>query len=154
MENNYWHDYYENNLIGEEKEAIDEAYNAVTSKIEEHDLKTSNDDRAEELIAALTQYVVESREYYFAGGLYKEGDDYYFDAVRPSNGLPYITKINTGLKLAEHHSSLYQLTTTLWGAKLVDYREGGAAASPTFASLSDELHDEIVRSIESNEFYN
>ena len=60
MKNN-WHEYYENQLTGVEKDAVDFSYEQIINVFEFHGVKTSNDDRAEELVSAITKYLVESK---------------------------------------------------------------------------------------------
>lgn len=94
-------------------------------------------------------------KYYFAGGMYWEEDNkkMSFDAVSPSNGLPYITTDKNGLVLTSHHSSLYQLSDDLSEAFLVDYRQGGQGQSPRRVKLSEKLSNEFKQVIEQGRIY-
>lgn len=56
-----WHNFYVNNLSSDEQEVVGEAYNALVTTFKSYSMQTSGDDRAEELIAAITKYLVESR---------------------------------------------------------------------------------------------
>lgn len=61
MKRNYWHEYYDNQLTENEKEAVDYAYESVTNIFESKGIKVSNDDRAEELVSAITAYLIQSK---------------------------------------------------------------------------------------------
>jgi hypothetical protein len=94
-------------------------------------------------------------EYYFAGGMYynKNSTDLVFNAVRPTGGLPYVTKNKKGLSLTSHHSSLYSLSEDLTEAYLIDSRSGGVSVSPAHIKLSKELQIEFKQVIDKDFFY-
>ena len=56
-----WHEVYES-LEGDQKDAVDEVFQDVSEILRLNGLKTAMDDRAETLVAAITQYVVESQQ--------------------------------------------------------------------------------------------
>jgi hypothetical protein len=57
-----WHDYYENNLQLNEKHCVDDSFKAIVSVFDEYGIDQAGDDRAEELIAAITKYLIESMQ--------------------------------------------------------------------------------------------
>jgi hypothetical protein len=96
------------------------------------------------------------KQYFFAGGIYYKDDTHketYFGAVRPTNGLPYITKNKNGLSLTSHHSSLYLLSDDFTEAILVDYRNGGVRKSPYNVKLPQKLVEKIKQSVANKNFY-
>lgn len=98
---------------------------------------------------------MESEKYYFAGGFYfmQNGKDVYFGAVRPTGGLPYVTKNPNGLSLTSHHSSLYVLSDNLERATLVHLRSGGVRNSPSIIGIPEKLQREFKKVIAENNFY-
>ena len=58
----YWHDRYEQleQSDPDMHDAIDEAYGEVVRVVRENELKCAGDDRAEQLVAAIARYFVES----------------------------------------------------------------------------------------------
>lgn len=58
----YWHDFYAEKLTTAEKNAIDEAYDAAVQSLRRAGFAVKGDDRAEKLVAALTQYLEECTE--------------------------------------------------------------------------------------------
>lgn len=63
MDNNImkWHEHYKSLSI-DERRTIDDAFAAVINVFQDHSIKCSYDDRAEELISAITKYLIESRK--------------------------------------------------------------------------------------------
>jgi hypothetical protein len=55
----YWHSLYEDESFPF-KNAVDKAYDAARSAIQSQGYSTANDDRAEELVAAIVRYIIES----------------------------------------------------------------------------------------------
>ena len=58
----YWHGFYEAHLTAEYKKCVDDCFTAVTNTIKENGLDYSGDDRAEKLISAITEYLIESMD--------------------------------------------------------------------------------------------
>lgn len=98
---------------------------------------------------------MESEKYYFAGGFYfmQNGKDVYFGVVRPTGGLPYVTKNSNGLSLTSHHSSLYLLSDDFTNATLVSHRSGGVKNSPSIIGIPEKLRKEFKQVIAENKFY-
>jgi hypothetical protein len=57
-----WHDYYENNLSKVEQMVVDGAFTAVAKIFKDAGLRAANDDRAEELVGRITEYLYESKQ--------------------------------------------------------------------------------------------
>lgn len=55
-----WHDEYEL-ADADTQQAVDHAYRAAVDSLRDNGIATSNDDRAEALVAAIMRYVNESR---------------------------------------------------------------------------------------------
>ena len=57
-----WHGYYESVASNATRSVIDNAYTAARKALRDAGYEAANDDRAEDLIAAITQYLVQSRD--------------------------------------------------------------------------------------------
>lgn len=107
---------------------------------------------------------------YCAGGMYyptikrklKGNLETYCDVTKPmefkfivgSNvDKTYLTHNSKGLSLTSHHSSLYQITSDLKSALLVDYRHGGNGISPESYELTEEQKKYIQNSIDSEYWF-
>lgn len=55
------HDQY-TKLSDREREAVDEAFNAVQSALTDFGIRVTGDDRAEKLVEAISTYLVESKK--------------------------------------------------------------------------------------------
>jgi hypothetical protein len=55
-----WHDHYENELTDGEKLVVNDAFSFVADTLSKNGINPAYDDRAEKLIAAITEYLVES----------------------------------------------------------------------------------------------
>lgn len=94
--------------------------------------------------------------YYFAGAIYYTDTTSYkthFEAVRSTNGLPYVTTDKNGLDSTSHHSSLYRLSEDLMTAHLEKHRGGGVIESPKKVKLSEKLQNEFKKIINNKDFY-
>lgn len=60
-ESRKWHDYYEESLTSIERKAVDASYKEVTENFLMRGIRVCGDDRAEELIAAITKYLFECK---------------------------------------------------------------------------------------------
>ncbi|MDF2880258.1 MAG: hypothetical protein K0R54_815 [Clostridiaceae bacterium] len=89
-------------------------------------------------------------KYYFNGGLYKIGfaDNRKFDAVSPSNGLPYVTNSKEGIRNTSHHSSVYQISEDFKTAKLI--KDNGTVPSPKNVNLPYDLEIKLRKSVEAS----
>lgn len=56
-----WHTRYEN-LDEKTKDAVNDAWRAARDELRHHNIVVANDDRAEQFVAAITRYVIESKE--------------------------------------------------------------------------------------------
>lgn len=58
-----WRAHYEQKLTPATRDAIDQAFEALRDVLKEHGvMQLANDDRAEECVAAITAYVVQSED--------------------------------------------------------------------------------------------
>ena len=57
----YWHEVYQN-LKPAAKEIVDDAYMTVRKELTMSDMVAALDDRAEQLVAAITRYMIESNK--------------------------------------------------------------------------------------------
>jgi hypothetical protein len=55
-----WHDVYEKELSETDRNTVDIAFREAVRMIKDRGRKISNDDRAEKLIAAITEFMFES----------------------------------------------------------------------------------------------
>lgn len=88
------------------------------------------------------------KQYYFNGGMYlKNGynKEEEFGAVRPTNGLPYVTEDPKGIPCTSHHSSVYLLSEDFKTARLI--WDNGTVPSPKEVELSWELRSELSQAI-------
>jgi hypothetical protein len=60
IDTGYWHDYYEEKLSRGEHDVVDVAFEAMRHALDRRGIRGLTDDRAERLIAAITEYVVSS----------------------------------------------------------------------------------------------
>lgn len=56
----HWHKFYETALTPKHRQCVDDCFRAVANTIKENGFDHANDDRAEKLVSAITEYVVES----------------------------------------------------------------------------------------------
>lgn len=94
---------------------------------------------------------------YFAGGMYGPEEKKRFEYVRRStadaSALPYLTKNPDGLRMTEHHASLYRLTPDLHSAILVDRRNDLEGKNPPEVDLTEEQAGMFREAIRKRYFF-
>ena len=85
------------------------------------------------------------KQYYFNGGMYLKNasrQEYEFDAVRPTNGLPYVTEDLNGIRCTSHHSSIYSISEDFKIATCI--KDNKTVPSPKKVELSEKLQKEFA----------